>query len=220
MFPLTSGEEMGTQTMNAVVAELVGDTGWNDAFVNAFGVGPSATNLAQAIAMYLRLQNVGESPYDNELVIESGGLGLPGVGRMSSNALLGRALFFGKARCFTCHRGSSFTDDDFHNILSVSATPTIKDRASVTQRPADLGGLKTPTLRNVAQTGPWFHDGSKTSLEAVIEHYNDPFATSGAIGTADRDLRALGLSSTEISQLVAFLHALTSAAPPDVLTPP
>jgi len=84
-------------------------------------------------------------------------------------------------------------------------------RAAVTKRAADAGRLKTPTLRDIALTAPYCRDGSKETLEAVVDHYN----TAGMNGTAqDFELHPIGLKRTETSELVAFLKTLTGSTLP------
>lgn len=215
VLPLTSGLEMGTQTMSDVVNRLAGPYG--DEFQALFGQPVKQANLARAMAMYMRLLHTGQSAYDGQLLYERGEFA--GGPYLSLTQQRGRVLFFGKARCSTCHRGSAFTDGDFHNIRSVKTTEQLfesgHDRGGFSGRESERGQLKTPSLRNVAVTGPWFHDGSMTELNGVsglrriVEHYNDPFAATGVSGTADRHLLRLGLTSDEMDDLVAFLESLT-----------
>lgn len=75
--------------------------------------------------------------------------------------------------------------------------------------PEGIGSFKTPTLRNVAETAPYMHDGSMTSLREVLEHYNQ-MNTSSVIGNRDETLKPLGLDETELLALEAFLQSLTS----------
>lgn len=131
-----------------------------------------------------------------------------------------------------------FTDKDFHNIgigttrhnvvgLAVQAEKLVNSKNAkeiddaaiqtemsalgrflVTRKLADMASFKTPSLRNVLITGPYFHDGSQQTLWDVIDHYNkgdslhDPFL--------DRDIQPLALSEADIDDLVAFLASLTS----------
>ena len=95
-------------------------------------------------------------------------------------------------------------------MLTVKVLEANNFRGAVTGRSADNGRVKTPTLRNVQHTGPYFHDGSVGALLDVVEHYNNPpFGDTDLVGTADLDLRPLGLSTAEKSDLVAFLNALS-----------
>jgi len=203
--PITSGAEMGAQSMLSVLNRLKADSAMLAAFGAAFpGPNPvTKTNLKTALAMYLRTLWPGPSSFDTGLVPHS----LAGQGQ---------ALFFGKAGCFSCHRGSTFQDDDFHNILSVPVAGDFDGRFDATGRIADQGRVKTPTLRNILQTGPYFHDGSKLDLAAVVQHYNDPpFDDPTLLGVPDLQLRPLFLIQSERNALVAFLEALSGSEPAD-----
>lgn len=116
----------------------------------------------------------------------------------------GLTLFIGKANCATCHVGHNFTDEGFHHtgVGSRSGDP---GRARVTGSSADEGAFKTPTLRDVARTAPYMHDGSIPTLEAVIDFYD-----SGGRGAAlDPEIKPLRLTADEKTALAAFLRALT-----------
>ncbi|MBV1859818.1 MAG: c-type cytochrome, partial [Nannocystaceae bacterium] len=119
----------------------------------------------------------------------------------------GRALFGGKARCVACHSGSNFSDERLHAVEVFEHTDL---GAFLVRRGRErfLRAFKTPTLRNIDITGPYFHDGSAASLEEVVSMYN-----AGALPDArnvDPELRPLGLADGEQADLVAFLRALTS----------
>lgn len=217
IMPLVSGPEMGVQTIDDVRARLatsVHDAGNPNTFNAIYGASATAETLAEVLAMYVRTLNSGNSAFDNGWhpgSIGSGG-GPPGP-ELTHSQRAGRALFFGKARCFGCHRGSSFTDNGFHNIHSV-IDPSIDGLGGFTGRANEIGMLKTPTLRNVQKTGPYFHDGSMDSLDDVVHHYNLGFTlATSARGTLDRTLVPLGLSDTEKAQLVDFLEALSGSDP-------
>ena len=215
VLPLTSGNEMGVQTFEQVVQRIQNHMDAGDLRQKFTDASMSITeeNLASALAMYMRTLNDGGSAFDYQAIADANqGVGVFGKPLMTHEQKVGRALFFGKARCFSCHRGSAFTDGDFHNIQSVNANAVdpIEGRKSVTGRITELGALKTPSLRDVAKTKPYFHDGSKAELINVIEHYNDPFDISfSPTGLPDRHLRPLGLNTSEMDALVAFLESLT-----------
>ena len=125
----------------------------------------------------------------------------------------GLALFSGRARCTFCHDGELFTDQRFHNTgiswrsRDNGAAQTIDlGRFEVTGRNVDRGAFRTPSLRDVALTEPYMHDGSLSTLEAVVEFYDQ-----GGYPNAHLDgfLRPLALSAEERADLVAFLKSLT-----------
>lgn len=107
----------------------------------------------------------------------------------------GRSLFTGKAGCIRCHHGSLMTDGRFYNLDLDSVDP---GRAAITLKEMDRGRFRTPSLRMLALTAPYFHNGSAATLHDVLKHYNN-----GA-GEAGQTL----LSRTEQDDLVAYLETL------------
>ena len=100
------------------------------------------------------------------------------------------------------------------NVLTVKTAENNGFRGTFTGRAAEMGKVKTPTLRNVLNTGPYFHDGNAGSLAAVIDHYNaPPFGNATILGTPDVDLRPLGLTADEKHDLEEFLKALSGTIP-------
>ena len=203
VLPLTDPQEMGDQSLEDIATQLAGIPSWNQAFTATFGSPPDSDNLVDALSAYVLTLNTGNSAFDQEQA---------SPGALTDQERRGMTLFAGKARCIGCHRGASFTDGDFHNIQSVRTS--LLDRGAFTGRAREDGALKTPTLRNLSHTGPYFHDGSKETLADVIRHYNEDFMTiSNPIGEPDRFLRPLGLTALEIDDLVAFLQSLNGTTP-------
>lgn len=121
------------------------------------------------------------------------------------NEVRGFRLFTGKAGCVLCHVGWRFTDDRFHDIGLPSRDG---GRGSVPGGTPGLMAFKTPSLREVAHTAPYMHDGSLATLDAVIAHYAGGFIARPSLSTnLVRDLR---LSATERADLIAFLRTLSS----------
>ncbi|WP_315852740.1 cytochrome-c peroxidase [Pseudobythopirellula maris] len=137
---------------------------------------------------------------------------------LSESAARGAALFFGeRGGCSRCHVGANLTDEQFHN-LGVGLERHVSDpqsvdwgRYAVTGAEADRGAFKTPTLRNVAQTAPYLHDGSAATLEAVIGLYMQGGHDNPWL---DAKIEPLDLDTAEQADLVAFLRSLTGALPP------
>jgi cytochrome c peroxidase len=144
----------------------------------------------------------GDSPYDRFTQGEHTAL--------TTAQQRGMDLFFSeRLACGSCHSGFNFSNETFVNnglYLDYGADP---GRQRVTIDSADIGAFRVPTLRNVALTAPYMHDGSLADLEAVIAHYNQ-----GGQGNPlqDERIRPLGLSASEQSDLIAFLEALTDTA--------
>ena len=114
-----------------------------------------------------------------------------------------------------CHRPPNFTDSGFHNIGLASFSDPNPDLGRHEQKPVDLtkGAFKTPSLRNVAQTAPYFHDGSAQTLADVVEHY----AKGGVVKeNISPNMIKPNLSAQDKTDLVAFLKALTSELDPNL----
>jgi cytochrome c peroxidase len=173
------------------------------AFSRAFGEEPSTINISRALASYVRTLRSGDAPIDRFRAGDTTAV--------SPAARAGYQLFIGKAGCSTCHVGPLFTDGDFHNsgIAWRSDRYTDEGRAAVTGLPEDRGRFKTPSLRNVALTAPYMHDGSKRSLAEVVEFYDGGGQPNPEL---DPFIRPLRLTATEKDALVAFLEMLTSDA--------
>ena len=137
---------------------------YQEQFQRVFGSAVTAEGVAQALAAYTRTILSGQAPYDRFKAGDHQAL--------SEAAQRGLRLFEGKARCSRCHSGFNFTDEDYHNlgIGMDQATPDL-GRATVTQDDADTGAFKTPTLRDVARSAPYMHDGSLATLEQVMDLY-------------------------------------------------
>ncbi|MBK8556941.1 MAG: cytochrome-c peroxidase [Lewinellaceae bacterium] len=168
----------------------------------AYGRAPDAFVITRSIACFERTMLSGKSRYDSWL--QSGDSHVLGTDEMS-----GMNLFFSdRTNCSRCHEGFNFTNYQFaNNGLYVDyADP---GRFRLTELESDRALFKVPTLRNIAVTAPYMHDGSLATLEAVVEHYN-----SGGMPHPNKSslLKPLGLSPLEKSQLVAFLKTLTDDA--------
>ncbi len=200
--PIHNPIEMG-ETLENVVRKLNAVPGYRSRFRQVFGTDVTSDGVAKAIASFERTIVTGPAPYDRYQAGEKGA--------MSAAAVRGLALFNGKARCAACHGGDVFSDQSFHN-LGVGMTKPNPDlgRFVVTKQPADRGRFKTPTLRNVALTWPYLHDGSERTLAGVIALYD-----RGGVPNPNLDplMQPLHLTAGERADLVAFLGALTGTLP-------
>jgi cytochrome c peroxidase len=118
-------------------------------------------------------------------------------------------LWFYESRggCWRCHSGENFSDEDFHNTgVGVVLGRAEEGRMAVTGRAEDRGRFKTPTLRGVALTAPYMHDGSLASLDDVLEFYR---AGGRANPDLDPSLAPLEMTETDRRNLLAFLNALS-----------
>jgi cytochrome c peroxidase len=190
-----------TSEMDLPIGELVirlrRDPSFSRDFTAEFEDGVNATNLARALASFVRTIRTGDAPFDRFRAGDTSAL--------SPDARRGMALFSAKANCSACHSSSNFTDEQFHNTGAGAETGDV-GRFSVTLRERDRGAFKTPTLRDIARTSPYMHDGSLHTLEDVVDFYDRGGRPNPSL---DREIHPLGLSADEKHDLVAFLRALT-----------
>jgi cytochrome c peroxidase len=163
-------------------------------------LGLDATAISRALASYLRSVLSGHAPYDRFINGDRGAL--------SQEQQRGLQIFRGKGNCAACHVGPTFSDERLHNTGVAWREGVFMDpgRFGVTNRPEDRGAFKTPTLREVARTSPYMHDGSLRTLEEVINFYSDGGRRNPA---QDPEIRPLRLTPAEKLALVAFLKSLS-----------
>jgi cytochrome c peroxidase len=185
--------------LSEAVSRLAADPEYAAAFPLALGGPPAEETLAQALAGYVRSIVSGDSAYDRYVAGEADAL--------TPQQKRGLDLFRGKAACSVCHLGPNLTDEQFHNtgVGWKDGEPADLGRAEVTGRPEDRGAFKTPTLREAALAGPYMHDGSLSTLEDVVNFYNDGGEPNPYL---DPDMQRLDLSEAEVSDLTAFLQSL------------
>lgn len=155
-------------------------------------VGLEPSELGNALASFVRSILSGNAPFDRFMAGDRNAL--------TAEERAGLELFRGKAHCVTCHVGPTFTDERVHN------TGIAWQDGRITDAGAGRGAFKTPTLRDVAVSGPYMHDGSMKTLAEVVEYYDgggrrNPFLSSR--------VRPLRLTAEERGQLLAFLHTLS-----------
>jgi cytochrome c peroxidase len=200
--PIHNPVEMG-ETLENVVRKLSAIDGYRTQFKAVFGGDVTTEGISRAIAAFERTVLSGPSPYDKYAAGDKSA--------MSQSAVRGMRVFNGRARCRTCHNGPMFSDQSFHNIgVGMSSPKPDVGREAVTKDPKDRGRFKTPTLRNVALTWPYLHDGSARTLADVVEFYD-----RGGVPNATLDvfISSLDLSDDDQKDLVAFLEALTGTLP-------
>ncbi len=202
LMPIANKDEMGLPIAEAV-QRLRANPTYQLLFLNIFGSQPTAQNLSLAIAAYENTLETDDSKFD---------LANDDTDTLTSSEERGRKLFVGeKAKCFDCHMGPDFTNDDFKNIgLYDGKQLSDKGRYSITKETADLGKFKTPGLRNIAITAPYMHNGMFKTLEEVVEYYNNPEKFVRNPINIDSTLsKPLGLTEAEKADLVNFLNTLT-----------
>ncbi len=174
---------------------------YEKAFQAAFTAPPSEANVVQALATFLRHLRSGNSAFDRFAAGDDTAI--------SPAAKAGYELFAGKAGCNVCHQPPLFTDKLFHNVgIGMTAEKPDVGAAGKTafDNPEKTGAFKTPTLRDVAKTAPYFHDGSVATLREAVA-----LMCKGGIDNKHKDpmLMDRGITDAEIDQIVAFLETLT-----------
>ncbi len=198
--PIEDHNEMNLPLQEAI-RRLNAHPGYPEAFLRAYGEEASPFTLTRALASFMSILISGDSPYDHYNRGEESAL--------NASEQQGMALFFSeRLACGHCHSGFNLTGDSFRNngLYASYADP---GRRRVTQKAEDDGRFRVPTLRNIALTAPYMHDGSLPTLEAVIEHYN-----GGGYSHPNKDtlIHPLLLTEAEKEDLAAFLRALTDEA--------
>ena len=196
LVPLGDETEMAHNVVDAV-RRLNRNTSYRNEFLAVYGDTASPYLLVRALANFERTLIDFSSAFDSYINGEGSSL--------SAEAVKGGQLFYGKANCVECHSGVLLTDFSFANNGSAILDSSDYGRELLTNESDDRYVFKTPSLRYVKQTAPYMHDGSVSTLAAVIEQYN-----SGGVSHSFTDprIQPLDLSTAERNQLLAFLEAL------------
>lgn len=228
--PIANPIEMGF-THEGVVERLKGIPVYEKQFAKIFG-GVSIGAVGKAIAAFERAIVTGPSPYDYGEQLRPFGDVDPddleedadlaakyaeakaaaATFAMSESARRGREIFFSdKGNCTACHVGANLSDEKYHNLgVGMDKAEPDLGRFAVTKDPKDKGAFKTPTVRNVAYTAPYMHDGSLDTLEEVVEWYDKG---GHANPNLSDKIKPLKLTAEERADLVAFMRACTGPLP-------
>lgn len=201
--PFANPIEHGFKDHDELVAKVKSIAGYGPLFERAFGSPAITTDLiGKAIASFQRTLLSGNSAYDRFTMGNE-------EQALSANAQNGLRVFLGKGQCLRCHFGFNFADERYHNLGAgwdqQSKSFTDVGRHQVTNKPEDMGAFKTPTLREVAKTAPYMHDGSLATLREVIDFYDQ-----GGIPNPRLDpvIKPLNLTEQEKTDLVEFMESL------------
>ncbi|MBS0211045.1 MAG: c-type cytochrome [Planctomycetes bacterium] len=130
---------------------------------------------------------------------------------ISASAKRGRDLYFGKASCSACHVGPNLTDEKYHNIgVGMKVEKPDLGRSVISNNDKERGAFKTPTVRNVALSAPYMHDGSMKTLREVVDFYDRGGEPNPNL---DEKIKKLNLNEQEKQDLVAFMEACTGDFP-------
>lgn len=235
--PIVNSVEMGQLNIAAAVAKIAAIPEYRQGFRDVFGSAPDARNLVQAIAAYERTQVAFDSPFDHYIAGDRNAIDASarrGWELFNTQAKCNKCHALSEDKRDT----TNFDDNDFHNIgigiirhdvvalakqarqLLASGDAAAIDQAAiqtemsalgrflVTKKEADTASFKTPSLRNLLMTAPYFHDGSQATLWDVVDHYNKGAGLNNPY--LDVDIEPLALGENDIDDLVAFMASLTS----------
>ncbi len=236
--PIVNSVEMAQPNLDAAVAQIATVAEYQHAFQQVFHRPPNGPDLLRAIASYERTQLAFDCPFDHFIAGDKNAIDASarrGWDLFNTQARCNKC----HALTDTQRDVTVFTDNDFHNIgigiirhnvvalarqaeqLINSGDTSAIDRAAIqtdmsalgrfliTKKEKDIASFKTPDIRNVLVTGPYFHDGSQETLWDVIDHYNKGDGLQNPY--LDEDIQPLALTESEIDDLVAFMASLTSA---------
>lgn len=228
--PIANPIEMAN-THEAAVETVKNIEGYKLQFDKVFEDGVNIDNVGKAIAAFERAVVTGPSAFDyyeqlkplkqfDEETLEEEGLKpkydmlMAGAKEkpMSESAERGYALFFGeRVNCAACHVGANLADEKFHNLgIGMDADKPDLGRYEISKEEKDKGAFKTPTIRNVALSAPYMHDGSLKTLLEVVEHYDKGGTPNEWL--SDK-MKKLNLTDQEKQDLVAFMEACTGDFP-------
>lgn len=207
--PMANRIEMGN-THESVVKTLKGVEGYRKLFAKVFGTENFDINhVAMAIATFERTVLSGNSPYDRYKAGDKK--------QLSASAVRGMDVYLNKAKCDQCHEGINFTTNAYHNLGVGTDKPTPDEgRFAVTKNAADWGAFKTPTLRDIARTAPYMHDGSLKTLEEVVDFYD-----KGGLPNKNLDerMKKLNLTAQDKKDLVEFMKSLNGESWQSIVEP-
>jgi cytochrome c peroxidase len=226
--PVQNKIEMGDQSYKEIIERLREISGYREQFKKVFGTDVTLDGMAKAIAAFERTALSGNSAFDKyyygdpdnaetfKHLTESQkrGMVLFGLRLKDEDPFKVDASLLAKAKCTACHAGSNFSDENFHNI-GVGYEEKAGKFADIgrweisptgAKNFAEKGAFKTPTIRDITRTGPYMHDGSEKTLEAVVEYYNKGGNKNPAL---DPNMVPLNLTDPEKADIVAFMKAVT-----------
>jgi cytochrome c peroxidase len=184
--------------------------GYREQFQEVFGTDVTEDGIAKAIGAFERTILSGDAPFDR---YEAGD-----EVALSEAANRGMDVFFNEAQCSACHAGPNFTDGGFHNIgLGMDDDEPDHGRFAISSLKGDTGSFKTPTLREIARTAPYMHDGRLATLEEVVDYYDKGGVPNPYL---DEEIKQLSLTDQQKADLVTFLkEGLSSPSYPDIEPP-
>jgi len=235
--PLLNPSELGMSSYAAVVSKLQSISEYRAMFDKAFDRDVNIEDVARAIASFERTIVSWNSRWDQFIAGD--------ISVLTKSEMRGLILFQGKGRCTQCHSGWNLTDEKYHNIgIGWDLPEPDVGRFAVTNNENSRGAFRTPTLRDVALTGPYMHDGRFETLEEVVEYYSSGVIANPYLDVEmqrsnlsleetlelysqenqtkqriDFPVQNLALTEQEITDMVAFMETLAGEGWQDILAP-
>ncbi len=199
LMPIVNEDEMALP-MEEALQRLRIDARYTARFQELSEDGVTQDSVARALAAFVRSIVAGDTAVDRFRNLDD-------RAAMETEALAGFWIYESKGGCWRCHVGPNFSDERFHNT-GIGAKDGVSEdgRFAVTGKEEDRGRFKTPTLRGLAYTAPYMHDGSIATLPEVVELYRKGANPNSHL---DPELKPLDLSDDDVRYLVAFLEALS-----------
>src|SRR5260221_2689964 len=236
--PIVNSVEMGQPSLDVAVARIAAVGEYQQAFKRVFGHAPNGPDLLRAIASYERTQLSFDSAFDHFIAGDQNAIDASakrGWELFNTRARCNKCHALSEKK----RDATNFKDDDFHNIgigiirhnvvalvrqaqqlvnsgdsaaidnAAIQTEMSALGRFLISKKESDIASFKTPNLRNVLVTGPYFHDGSQETLWDVVDHYNKGDGLHNPY--LDEDIQPLALKESDIDDVVAFLASLTSS---------
>jgi cytochrome c peroxidase len=191
------GGNMGANP-DSIAGALNQIAGYKEQFQKVFGADATPDAVVKALSAFERTIICGQTAFDRWQQGDASAV--------SAEAKKGYELFRGKAACGTCHAGGLFTDLQYHNVgIGLDQPNPDLGRTKITKEAKHTGAFKTPTLRDISRSAPYFHDGSAATLAAAVK-----VMTGGgkANPNLDPQLKPVSLTDGETKALLAFLKTL------------
>jgi cytochrome c peroxidase len=204
-----TGGNMGAKDTGPILDELNSLPGYIDQFDEIFGEPATQENVAKALATYMRTIISATTQWDHFIA---------GKTRALSDQQQRGWEVFQRAKCRECHAGVLFTDQQFHNVgIGMDSEQPDVGRFKITGKDVDMGAFRTPTLRDITHTAPYFHDGSVATLEEAVR-----LMVAGGIPNEflSAKLEPADLTENEINDMIVFLSSLEQRPTPAVFEPP
>ncbi|MEE9130030.1 MAG: cytochrome c peroxidase [Phycisphaerales bacterium] len=203
--PIENPIEMGSD-LTEVVNRLSEDSVYTKRFEEVFGTQVTRDGIGKAIAAFERTIISGNSPYDR---YEAGD-----ESALNEAQKRGMEIFMDRANCAVCHTPPTFSNGRFYNAgVGMKEDEPDSGRMAVTKRERDFGRFRVPSLREVKETGPYFHDGSAATLEEAVALMAGGGIDNPNLSSMFKVVGLANLTEQDKSDLVEFLKALSGEYP-------